>query len=409
MGIQNKVPSRHGADRSEAERIARPLLWFIHDRKAAVPDEQQWQRMGETLMVGDPVADDLANWVRGEGGGKGFAQFRKVLESGNFDQKGLAPPLRAFFDAVKQPPASVDWERLERGAQASAISGQTGMRVLRDLGLMAGYQARGINQTLIMTGALERGAARRVAETTKWWMDCITPGGLKRDAEGFKTTLRVRLIHAMVRQQLLDNPDWDTSEWGLPVNQHDMQATYLAFSVSFLFGQKLLGTLISRQDSEDIMHLWRYIGWLMGVDESLLCESEQEGRIALYQNVISQATADENSRRLGRALMDEPLGRHYANFPKLRGHWERQVHLSMTRLFVGGKGMEALGLPKSALPWYPALFAPLNAAWCAGHRIVPGGRNRLARLGRKAQRQQMRTLFGDGRPDITSSVQLPGT
>lgn len=405
MDLQT-VPLRHGVDRAEAERIARPLLWLIRDRRAAAPGEQQWQRMGEALLVGDPPADDLAKWVRGEGGGSAFGQFKKILDSGEFDQKDMAPPLRAFFDAIRQPPAWVDWERLERGAKACAISGQTGMRVLRDLGLMAGYQARGINQTLIMTGALERGATRRVAETTKWWMDCITPGGLKPDAEGFKTTVRVRLIHAMVRQQLLDNADWDTSEWGLPVNQLDMQATYLAFSVSFLFGQKLLGTLISRQDSEDIMLLWRYIGWLMGVDESLLCKSEQEGRIALYQNVISQATADENSRKLGRALMDEPLGRRYPNYAKLRGRWERQVHLSMTRLFVGGKGMEALGLPKMTLPWYPALFAPLNAAWTVGHRIVPGGRDRLMRLGRKAQQHQLQTLFGEDQPEITSGVQF---
>ncbi|OHY80341.1 hypothetical protein BCA33_14265 [Marinobacter sp. AC-23] len=121
--------------------------------------------------------------------------------------------------------------------------------------------------------------------------------------------------------------------------------------------------------------------------------------------MISQATADENSRKLGRALMDEPLGRRYPNFRKLRGRWERQVHLSMTRLFVGGKGMEALGLPKMTLPWYPALFAPLNAAWTVGHRIVPGGRDRLMRLGRKAQRHQLQTLFGEDQPEITSGVQ----
>ncbi|MCK0165196.1 oxygenase MpaB family protein [Marinobacter sp. S6332] len=405
MNLQ-QLPSRHGIDRAEAERIAKPLLWLIHDRKAAIPDENQWQHLGEALMKGDPVADDLARWVRGDGGGAAFAQFKKIVDSGDFDQEGLAPPLRAFFDEVKQPPEWVDWERLERGARASSISGQTGMRVLRDLGLMAGYQARGINQTLIMTGALEKGVSRRVAETAKWWLDCSTPGGMEPGAEGFKTTLRVRLIHAMVREQLLANPEWDTSMWGLPVNQLDMQATYLAFSVSFLFGQKLMGTLISRQDAEDVMHLWRYIGWLMGVDESLLCKSEQEGRIALYQNVISQATGDENSRKLGRSLMDEPLGRRYPRFGKFRGQWERQVHLSMTRLFVGGKGMDALGLPKTSLPWYPALFAPLNAIWTTGHRILPGGRERLVRKGSKAQRTQLHTLFGEDVPEITSGVQF---
>lgn len=401
-----QIPSRHGIDRQKAEKIARPLLWLIRDRQAAAPSEEKWQRMGKTLLVGDPPADGLAAWVRGEGGGAAFVQFKQVLESSDFDRQRLALPLRAFFDAVSQPPAWVNWAQLERGAQACALSGQTGMRVLRDLGLMAGYQARGINQTLIMTGALERGASRRVAETTKWWMDCIAPEGLKPGAEGFNTTLRVRLIHALVRQQLLHSPGWDTSKWGVPVNQHDMQATYLAFSVSFLIGQKLLGTVISRQDSEAIMHLWRYIGWLMGVDEALLCGSEQAGRVALYQNVISQATADENSRTLGRALMDEPLGRRYPYFRKLRGHWERQVHLSMTRFFVGRRGMKALGLPGTTLPWYPIWFAPLNAAWFAGHRLIPGGRDRLVRLGRKAQLRQLQTLFGEDRPDITSDFQF---
>src|SRR5690554_7488598 len=91
----------------------------------------------------------------------------------------------------------------------------------------------------------------------------------------------------------------------------------------------------------------------MGVDESLLCNSEQEGRIALYQNVISQAMADDTSRQLGRSLMDQPLGRHYPNMHFLRGHWEKQVHLSIIRLFVGWRGMKDLGLPTWTLPWYP--------------------------------------------------------
>ncbi len=394
------LPTRHGANQAEAERIAKPLLWLIRDRSAAHPNEDQWQRMGKALLRGDAPADQLAEWIHSSGSNAAFDQFNKTLNSGAFDQTDLPQPLRTFFNAVSQPPAWVNWEQLERGAQACALSGKTGMRVLHDLGLMAGYQASGINQTLIKTGALKHGASRRVAETTKWWMDCTTPGGMKGGADGFKTTLRVRLIHAMIRQRLLKQPDWDVAHWGLPINQLDMQATYLAFSVSFLFGQKLMGTIITGREAENIMHLWRYIGWLMGVDDVLLCSSEQEGRIALYQNVTTQATADENSRHLARALMDEPLGRHYASAPWLRGHWERQVHLSLVRWFVGRRGMKALGLPASTLPWYPLLFTPVNTLWCALHRLVPGGRARLQHAGRKAQQNQLQTLFGQDRPDI---------
>ena len=404
---QSLIPLRHGANKTKAQRIAKPLLLTIRAKKSATPNESQWQRMGESLLQGDPIADELANWIQGdgtEGSGKGaYALFEQALEAGTLEHEHLPEPLRNFFKSVSEPPAWVDFDSLDRGAQACAISGQTGMRALRDLGLMAGYQASGINQTLVMTGALERGAARRVAETTKWWMDCTTVGGLNPDQQGFKTTLRVRLIHAIIRQRLLKKPDWKVEHWGLPINQLDMQATYLAFSVLFLLGQKAMGTIVSRQESQDVMHLWRYIGWLMGVDESLLCNSEQEGRIALYQNLLSQATADESSRQLGRSLMNEPLGRQFTNFAWIRGHWEKQVHLSIVRLFVGRQGMQDLGLPTWVLPWYPIIFSPLNALWCAANRLMPNGSKRLSRLGRKAQEHQLRTLFGRSNPDITSA------
>lgn len=404
MNMDNlSIPKRHGIDRDKAMRIAKPLLFTIRNKQSAQPSDKQWQRMGQSLLIGDPIADELALWIQGNGGKGAYGQFEKALESGDFNNNELPTPLYNFLQEAINTPSWVDWQRINRGVQASAISGQTGMRVLRDFGLMAGYQASGINQTLVKTGALERGASRRVAETTKWWMDCTAEDGLKPQSEGFKTTLRVRLIHAIIRQRLLKKTDWDVDYWGLPINQLDMQATYLAFSVSFLLGQKIMGTILTKQESEDVMHLWRYIGWLMGVDESLLCNSEQEGRIALYQNVISQAMADDTSRQLGRSLMDQPLGRHYPNMHFLRGHWEKQVHLSIIRLFVGWRGMKDLGLPTWTLPWYPILFAPVNALWCAANRLMPNGSKRLVRLGREAQLQQLKTLFGDDRPDIIAN------
>ncbi len=48
--------------------------------------------------------------------------------------------------------------------------------VLRDLALMGGYLLSGLNQALIMTGALNKDAAKRFAETSKWWMDCTEKG-----------------------------------------------------------------------------------------------------------------------------------------------------------------------------------------------------------------------------------------
>lgn len=394
------VPRRHGINPEQARRVAQPVLGFIRDKQAAQPSPERWQRLGEALNEGDVPADDLVEWMHAFGMGPARGMFEMALAKGIDAVPDAPAPLRAFFEQAEREPAWLDRARLERGVKASHLSGLTGMRVLRDLGLMAGYQAGAINQTLVMTGALEKGAARRIAETTKWWMDCMTPGGLTRFGIGFTTTLRVRLIHAMVRRQLAAKPAWDAQALGLPINQVDMQATYLGFSVTFLLGQRVMGCVLRQEEAEDVMHLWRYVGWLMGVREEWLCESEQAGRVALYQNLLSQAPADGTSQQLARALADEPLYRHYPRFKALRAPWEKAVHLSICRLFLGRQGMDDLGLPGHVTPWYPLAFAPVNFVWSALHRLVPGGLDRMAIQGRRTQEAQLAIMFGAARPDI---------
>ena len=277
------------------------------------------------------------------------------------------------------------------------------MRALRDLGLMAGYQASAINRTLVLTGALKRGPQRRLAETTKWWVDVTQPGGLARFGAGFKTTLQVRLIHAIVRRHVQRLPEWDASYYGLPINQGDMHATYLGFSVIYLIGARALGIPLSQREGAAVMHLWRYTGWLMGLEDQWLHESEQAGRLALYQNLLAQAPPDESSRQLGQALMGEPLLRHYPNLVWLRGRLNHALHLSIARAFIGQAGMRSLGLPAGTLPWYPLLsFAP-RFAWHGLHRLLPGGRARLVRIGLAEQRDYLGTVFGAQAPEIKAA------
>ena len=50
-----------------------------------------------------------------------------------------------------------------------------------------------------------------------------------------------------------------------------MAATLLAFSYNVLVGIELIGgTPLPQQQQEDYLALWRYIGWLLGVDSTAL-------------------------------------------------------------------------------------------------------------------------------------------
>jgi len=395
---QPRIPLRHGADVREGRRIAEPLRWLIRGNPEPTP--AQWQAIGESLQQGDPAMDRLVEWMDREGLRQTKPLFDRAVAEGLAALPDAPAPLRRFFAEVEARPAWVDPRRLAEGARVCGLSGRCGMDVLRDFGLMAGYQAGAINRALLLTGALQKGAARRVAETSHWWVDATRPGGMERGAPGWRSTLQVRLIHALVRRHLQQHPQWDRAALGLPLNQGDMHATWLAFSVIFLAGQRLLGVPLTAREGRAAMHLWRYIGWLMGVDERWLTEDEQQGRVALYQNLLAQAPPDDSSRQLGRALMDEPLQRHYRLWPALQGRWHKAKHLSIARAFIGRKGMRALGLPQATLPWYPLLgFAP-RLGWHLAQRLLPGGRERLIERGLKDQADYLRVLFGDATPEL---------
>lgn len=397
------IPSRHGADVAAGRRIARRLGWLTHGNPE--PTSAQWQALGEGLMRGDPPMDRLVDWMAEYGMQEGRALFERALDHGIAQVPDAPESLVALFKPIEQPPEWLDTDLLRQAAETTQLTGMTGLRVLRDLSLMGGYQASGINQTLIMTGSLARGAQRRVAETTRWLLDCTADNGMTRFGAGFKGTLQVRLNHGLIRRRVQNMLAWDTSTWGLPVNQTDMAATQLGFSALFLIGSRTMGIPITRREGHAVMHLWRYIGWLMGVDQRWVAGTEQEGRALLYQILLSQAPPDNSSQQLGQALMNEPLDRHYPNFAALRGRFERARHLSIVRLFTDHQGMQDLGLPGRVVPWYPALAAPMNLARHTIHRWLADGHQRLVRTGRAAQVDYLNILFGDDVPRIHSPEQ----
>lgn len=370
------------------------------------PGDSAWQSMGQALMRGDPLADDVAIWMLSQGGARVWPQVEQAIRTG--PQEGTPAALARLLAHVNAPPAWVQPARMAEGARALQSTGLHGMRVLRDAGLMAGYQASGINQTLLHTGALHEGAQRRVASTTAWWLAVTEVGGMQPGQPGWEMTLKVRLMHAMVRQRLLRSEAWSSAQWGLPVNQLDMQATCLAFSAVHLVSLQTTGMWLTRDQREAAMHLWRVIGWHMGVEEGLLCDTEADGRQALLHNLLTQAPADEGSVRLARALMDEPLQRHYSGpLATWMGPLNKARHLSLVRWFVGADGMRRLGLP-ATLPWYPLLcLLPLGLRSLA-LAASPAWRGATTVRARRAQRAYLKVLQGPAPAQPAAGAQRAG-
>lgn len=376
--------------------------------KSLAPSAEEWEQVTDALWQGDQAMDKLVAWMFESSPSAGKKAFDQALQLGIESVPDAPAELVEFFQLVDTDPDWLDRELLEEGIQASHLSGNVAFYVLRDMALMGGYAYfNTLNQTLALTGALSKQTSLRLGETGKWLVDVTEPGGLDRFGPGFATTLRVRMVHALVRRNLNNKDQWQHDQWGLPINQMDMLATYLAFGPVTLTGVRLFGVPVTPRQSRAVMHMWRYVGWLLGVDEQWLALTERDGMRKLYHTFLTHSKPDDKIRFLGQALRDEPLTRNLQEWEKipalakLMRNWIFHKHLSNSALILGPVQRRQLGVPNYALPWYPVLSAPLRLGVQMFYRLRgEKARAKFALRSREKQKRLLDTYFGESKQDI---------
>ncbi len=394
------IPRRHPASPRKVPGL-RPFALLMG---IGAPSPRQWDALGEALLVGDEPMDRLVDWMYTEGSDRTRPLFERALAEGIAAVPEAPEPLREFFVRYETPPDWVDWDKIRRAERVFRMGGTDGLYIARDVSLLGGYLASGFNKTLVRTGALEKGPAKRFAETLQWALDVTSDDGMLPGGLGYRSTIRVRLIHAFVRRHVAALPDWDAAEWGVPINQTDMAATLVGALISPFVGAMPMGIVPTRADLDAGAHLTRYVGWLIGVRDEWLPNGFRDAVRILYHCMCAITNPDETTPQLAMPMGDDPLGWHYRNFPALRGRIARAQHLSIASAFLGPKAMRHLGLPAYMPPWYPLLRIPVNLSRSGAALLLPGGAERAAARGRRNQEEFLRTLIGEREAVIGASV-----
>lgn len=317
-------------------------------------------RLGAFLDEGDPLADAVVESLAHLPTPVRQAMVDRALDEGIAAVPGAPDALRALFAQVDRVPFWVDAARVERGGAAFLRSGLLGGMVLGAYSLVAGYCSPAGNKPLAFSGRLSQDAPRRLAETGRFVQAVSSPGGMRRAGDGFKATVKVRLVHAAVRQMLRRSPRWNTPAWGIPINQYDMSGTTLLFSYIVLDGLDKMGFRMTPEERQDFMHLWRYAGYLIGVDDELRCATEPEA-VALWDLLsTTQAPPDDDSRALAHALLDSGVNAAASPEERVRAERARVVGYALSRHLLGEQYADWLGYPKT--PWRHAVrvFRSMN-------------------------------------------------
>ncbi len=163
--------------------------------------------------------------------------------------------------------------------------------------------------------------------------------------EGFRLTVKVRIMHARVRRMIEESGEWNAAAWGVPINQHDMAGTTLLFSVAMLDGLRKLGLRIDAEEGERYVHLWRWVGQTIGVDPRLLPTSEADAMRLADLIAATTGRPDQDARDLTKALFDTAW--NGAHTPKEKRDAARRYHFATTlcRELVGDALADDLGVP----------------------------------------------------------------
>jgi hypothetical protein len=200
---------------------------------------------------------------------------------------------------------------------------------------------------------LETDAHRRLNETAQFLLDVMRPGGMEPGGAGYVAARRVRLMHAAVRWLILHRSGdvWDTPRLGLPINQEDLLNTVLTFTEVVFEVFDRTGVAYTEDEADDYIHLWSFVGYLLGIQEDLLPLDRKATKALMTHVRTFHFLPSEAGKALAAALLDQGQA---AMPPGLKG-----LPASALRWYVGDHVAEIIGVPGQ--DWTRVMFGPLAA------------------------------------------------
>jgi ER-bound oxygenase mpaB/B'/Rubber oxygenase, catalytic domain len=222
--------------------------------------------------------------------------------------------------------------------------------------LLGGMGANRVVEVLTRTGGFSVKVARhRLFETTQHILECtrnlesIQPGGA-----GFASSIRVRLLHAAVRQRIMkleqSRPGYYNIEnYGIPINDLDCIATIGTFSATIIWlSLPRQGLFLRKQEIEDYVALWRLIAYYTGTPTEPF-ETPEKAKAIMESLLMNEIDPTETSKVLAgniiKCLEAQPPAYASRSFLEVNARW-----------LNGNNLCDALGLGRPSL-YYWALMA----------------------------------------------------
>lgn len=323
------LPERYISDARVSDKL--PLRYREYAQRA-LSDPQRIDIIRNYTMTGDAVADAYAALIPEFGFRTLVTMLEQACEKGVAAVPDAPPELATFIRAMEATPEWVDMALVEQGARQERIP----LVTISPFAIRGAFIATFMNKytalPMTMTGTLtDSKSARRVFETASFFTATAMPGALHRYGNGFKAAAKVRLMHSMVRYNIMRSGQWDVATYGIPIPQVDQMPAGLIgiFLLSFKLLAKGRTTFTPAERAR--VEMARYRCFLLGLPQELLGETPQEIVDLMMARTLSlkEEFDDATCGELVRGTMDAEL----FDDPSLRGRLHRWMERGFSKYF----------------------------------------------------------------------------
>ena len=253
--------------------------------------------------IGDPLADPVAAELAERPPGEIHSLLARVLQS-PYDLPDETPEsLRHFISEVTTVPDWFDEGIARVASQAFLRNSDLVLAALVGGSIVEGF-ATLISKSFRIRGRVTASGVRRLKQNGLQLIEQYLPGGMHPLGDGWKLTLRVRLVHAQSRRLIAQADEWNRERYGLPISAATMVLAGSAFSGRLMQHVAALGGDFSRKEREAYVHVWRYTGLLMGIPEELLFHDEASAVAAFEVGRLCEPTPDEDAIIMANSIVN---------------------------------------------------------------------------------------------------------
>ena len=322
--------------------------------KARAIDAELADRYVAHTTVGDPEADAVMEEIAALGREEGNRFVHAGMEQDEDELREAPQLVRDFFKGLDTPPDWVDPAAFIPGIRMFHRNSRLVLGGMVGGTLIEGFSTN-IAKSFFISGRLRDQGVRRLKQNNRHMVEIFMPHGLERDGDGWKLSVRIRLIHAQVRRLLAASDEWDAEAWGTPISAAHVGFAITAFSARLLKHLKSLGAVYNDEERASFMQVWRYTGFLMGIPETMLYRDEKEALRIFDIGVVSEPVPGIESIAMANSLI--------AAAPLVAGITESDARRSLakyvgsvSRALIGNTLADQLRYPKyntfGVLPWF---------------------------------------------------------